>query len=125
MSQRSPLLDALLSPEVIRRSVSEIFHPIRPVPKETERTSCPVPKLPRPRSERPYQAKPVPKPRLAIMADYSTIAGFHLKFSVHPNQQYAHAQMNSIYGDLFTDHTDFYTDPVAQTGIAADIMRDA
>ena len=57
------------------------------------------------------------------MADYSTILGFHLKFSVHPNKKDAHTQINSIYGDLFADHTEFYADPLAQTGVAADVMN--
>ena len=117
--QGSSLLNALLSPETIRRNVGNIFRPLRPEPKATERTTRVVPKLERPRSDRPRQAKsvskpaskpspkPIPKPvhipvtRHPTMADYSSIAGFHLKFSVHPNKQYAHIQMNSIYGDLF------------------------
>ena len=37
--QGSSLLNALLSPETIRRNVGNIFRPLRPEPKATERTT--------------------------------------------------------------------------------------
>ena len=127
--QRSSLLSALLSPEIVRRRVRDVFRIQIPSPAIVEPE--PVIRTPRPKlatrvrplaklaetrpspstTRRPTQSKPAPKPtpkpvhipvtRHPTMADYSSIAGFHLKFSVHPNKQYAHIQMNSIYGDLF------------------------